>query len=250
MKFEFTGEHESLRTLVAEICSGGSHSRASYDGTTVIDSALWRTISSAGLTGVALPQDCEGGGAGPVELALIAEELGGHAAAVPFTEHALTGEAITTLGSEEQHERYLVPLARGATIGAIALPQRANCVMARREGAAYRLAGMLALVPNAAAADLVVLPAVLDDEVRWFVTESARISSLPTMALKPTYCREPRRHNGSRNCWALSPQPKPLARRPRHWRPPHSTRPSGTSLDCRSAPSKRSSIALPTCSSP
>jgi alkylation response protein AidB-like acyl-CoA dehydrogenase len=183
MRFEFTDEHESLRSLLADLCRQEGNTRALYDTDVAIDHALWDALAATGLLGVGVPESHEGGGAGPVEQALVAEELGRAAGAIPFSEHTAAAETIAILGSDEQRRRLLRPLARGETVAGIALPDRHNvaAVEARQDGTQWRLEGRIPLIPNAAAATLLVLPAQVDEQVRWFVTDAADISALPTV---------------------------------------------------------------------
>ncbi len=183
MKFEFTDEHEALRSLVADVCARQSDPRACYDAGAVIDAGLWAALSEAGLSGIGVPEAYEGGGAGAVEQVLVAEELAGAAGAIPFSEHAAAAEAIAMLGADDQRKRLLIPIARGETVAGIVLPDPANlvAVAARRDGPKWRLDGRIVLIPNAAAASILVIPAVVDEKVRWFVTDAAQLRALPTV---------------------------------------------------------------------
>jgi alkylation response protein AidB-like acyl-CoA dehydrogenase len=183
MKFEFTDEHEALRGLLAELHRQEGNARAVYDTGVSIDRGLWEALGAAGLLGVGAPEAYAGGGAGPVEQVLIAEELGRAAGAIPFSEHTAAAETIAILGSDEQRKRLLVPLTRGDVVAGIALAERHNldAIEARQDGDRWRLDGRLPLIPNAAAATVLVLPSLVDEQVRWFVTDSAQISPLPTV---------------------------------------------------------------------
>ena len=154
MKFEFTEEHEALRSLIAEVCEREADPRACYDSQSVIDSRLWSALCSAGVIGVGVAEAYEGGGAGPVEQVIVAEELGRAVAAIPFGEHSAAAETVALLGSDDQRKRLLIPLARGESVAGIVLPTPANldAVEARRDGTQWRLDGRIPLIPNAAAA--------------------------------------------------------------------------------------------------
>jgi alkylation response protein AidB-like acyl-CoA dehydrogenase len=183
MKFEFTEEHESLRALLADICEQQANPRACYDTDTPIDDALWAALAAAGLLGLLASEADEGGGTGPVEPVLVAEELGRAVGAVPFTEHTAAVATIAALGSDGQRKRLLAPLIRGDRVAGFVLaePHNLAAVQVHQDGPRYRLDGHLPLIPNAAAATVLVLPAVLDSDVRWFVTDAAQVSALPTV---------------------------------------------------------------------
>jgi len=183
MKFEFTEEHEALRSLIAEVCEREADPRSSYDGPSLIDTKLWSALCNAGVLGVGVSEAYEGGGAGPVEQVIIAEELGRTAAAIPFSEHSAAAETVALLGSDEQRKRLLIPLVRGESVGSITLPTQANlgAVEAHPDGAQWRLNGHLPLIPNAGAATVFLVPARVDEQVRWFTTETADVTALATV---------------------------------------------------------------------
>jgi alkylation response protein AidB-like acyl-CoA dehydrogenase len=87
------------------------------------------------------------------------------------------------LGSDDQRKRLLIPIARGESVAGILLPDRANlaAIAAQRDGARWRLDGHIPLIPNAAAATVLLVPGLVDERVRWFVTDAAQISPLPTV---------------------------------------------------------------------
>ncbi len=180
MKFEFTEEHEALRGLVVDLCKQEADPRVVYDTDATIDERLWAGLRSAGLLGVGSPEDFEGGGAGPVEQLLIAEHLGRAVAAVPFSEHTAAAETIMVLGSDAQRREHLPPLNRGDVVAGVSLPCRAE-LAARSDGATWRLDGRIPLIPNAASAGVLVVPALVEGNRRWFVTGKADIIALPTV---------------------------------------------------------------------
>lgn len=183
MKFEFTEDHEALRRLIADLCERQGNPRTCYDGQSLIDTELWNALSDTGALSVGIPEAYEGGGAGPVEQILIAEELGRAVGAVPFSEHTAACETIALHGSDDQRKRLLIPLARGESVAAIVLPTPANlkAVQARREGTQWQLNGRIPLIPNAGAATILLVPTEIDERVRWFVTDTAQITALPTV---------------------------------------------------------------------
>ncbi|MEO7005543.1 MAG: acyl-CoA dehydrogenase family protein [Terrimesophilobacter sp.] len=183
MKFEFTQEHDALRGLLADVCGQGASTRTVYDTGMAIDTPLWDSLGAAGLLGVGAPERYEGGDAGPVEQVLIAEALGRVVGAVPFSEHTAATEVVMLLGSDDQRRRLLPPLTRGEAVAGIVLPDRAalSAVEARRDGSRWRLDGRVPLIPNAAAATVLAVPALVDEQVSWFATTAADISALPTV---------------------------------------------------------------------
>ncbi len=83
------------------------------------DRDLWTALASAGLLGVAVPEEYDGLGLGAVELALVCEQLGRSVAAVPLVETALAAWCLSTHGSDAQRKRLLPGLVSGETIAAV-----------------------------------------------------------------------------------------------------------------------------------
>jgi alkylation response protein AidB-like acyl-CoA dehydrogenase len=65
------------------------------------DPQLWSAICGMGAIDVGIPADLGGGGAGLVELSLIAEEMGRHIAPVPFAEPAAAARLCARIGATE-----------------------------------------------------------------------------------------------------------------------------------------------------
>jgi alkylation response protein AidB-like acyl-CoA dehydrogenase len=104
------------------------------------DERLWRKMLDAGALTMGLPERCGGDGAGLVELALVAEEVGRHVAPVPFVESVVATRA----------------LAGGGPVGASWL-QRALEGTTRVTVALHpATAGQAQLVPAGAVADAVI----------------------------------------------------------------------------------------------
>lgn len=89
--------------------------------------ALWRGVAEMGWPGTAVPAEYGGTGAGHLELALVAEELGRVLAPIPFASSVyLATEALLVAGTAEQRRRYLPRLASGELIGTLALAESAG----------------------------------------------------------------------------------------------------------------------------
>ncbi|MFF3888314.1 acyl-CoA dehydrogenase family protein [Streptomyces sp. NPDC001914] len=87
--------------------------------------ALWSRLAEAGVFALAVPEEYEGVGPLPVELAVAFVELGRHAVPGPVVETVaaavLLGE-LSTLGDPGPAERLLPDLASGKTLATLALP--------------------------------------------------------------------------------------------------------------------------------
>ena len=87
---------------------------------------LWPKIAELGLTGVIFPEEYGGAGMGYVEYATIIEELSrvdGSVGISVAAHNSLCSNHIYMYGSEEQKQKYLVPLAQGKHLGAWGLTE-------------------------------------------------------------------------------------------------------------------------------
>jgi len=123
------------------------------------DIALWQGLMGLGLGGMMVPEAYGGLGLGLLDLAVVAEAVGRHAAPGPFLEHALGTLAIALAGSDAQKARWLPDLASGALLATVALAEGEGRWLADAWtlDAADTLSGRKLYVPHAAEADLIVV---------------------------------------------------------------------------------------------
>jgi len=95
MKATFTEEQQQL----AELAEGLAE-RIAVDGRGGGDADVgWPLLVETGLIGLRLPAEAGGGGASAVEVAVVAEALGRHAAPTPFVGPVLAGDLLTSAGA-------------------------------------------------------------------------------------------------------------------------------------------------------
>ena len=98
--------------------------RRVLDGETPYSDALWQGLSDMGVTGMSVPEEYGGSQTGYKSLCLVAQSLGKHAAAVPFSSSVyLATEALMKFGSAAQKDKWLPGLANGSCIGALAVTE-------------------------------------------------------------------------------------------------------------------------------
>ena len=101
MDFELTEEQAALREvsrgMLAVSCPPQLVRSLAASGTDV-DDKLWQRGTELGWTGLAVPEELDGAGAGLVELCLVAEEIGRAAAPGAFTDSALAALALARAG--------------------------------------------------------------------------------------------------------------------------------------------------------
>jgi len=172
MDFSFTEEQDAVRELAARILGDLSTPERLKEVETTddrIDRKLWAELGSAGLLGVALPESCGGAGLGYLAAAIVAEEVGRHAAAVPFVASVVLGAGpIAEFGTDEQQQKWPPAAVAGDTILTAALVEPGAdpwkpTLQATREGDGWRLDGVKVEVPVGMIADTVIVPARTED---------------------------------------------------------------------------------------
>jgi alkylation response protein AidB-like acyl-CoA dehydrogenase len=127
---------------------------------------LWSDLGEMGWLGTAVPEELGGAGFGPVELALLCEEIGRSLAPVPFPSSVtLATEALLLAGSAEQRERYLPGLASGDEIGTLAVAEHSGPVQPDSLATtlrAGRVVGSKCAVPDGLAARHCIVLAAAD----------------------------------------------------------------------------------------
>jgi acyl-CoA dehydrogenase len=171
MDFSFNEEQEAVRELADRIFTDlSTHERlrefeAEADGDR-FDRKLWAELASAGLLGIALPEDVGGAGLGFIETSLMVEAAGRTAAYVPVIETLATGAAaIDRFGSDGQRQRWLPGVIAGDTVVTTALVELlgsplAPAARAERAGDGWTLTGTKSCVPSGTVADVALVPAV------------------------------------------------------------------------------------------
>ena len=163
MDFSFTDEQQSIADLAQQIlrdaCTQERLKAAEKSDGPRFDRELWNDVSQAGLVGVAIPEDCGGGGLGFFELALIIEQIGRTTAPIPFIETSVLGALpIAQFGSEAQKNALLPKVAEGALILTAALVED-EPTLATADGDGWLLTGTKLFVPAAQLADHILVPA-------------------------------------------------------------------------------------------
>jgi alkylation response protein AidB-like acyl-CoA dehydrogenase len=122
--FELTDEQRALRDTVREFAEAEIAPHAArWDEAHEFPTEVIRRLGELGVMGVAFPEEYGGLGAGAVAMALVVEELARVDSSIAVTVGAdvsIAGEPLLVFGTEEQKQRWLVPLARGETLGAFA----------------------------------------------------------------------------------------------------------------------------------
>ncbi len=157
---------DSARQLLAGECPTTAVRKAmASDAGTLPE--LYSEIAKLGWTGLIVPEKFGGAGLGTLDMVVLLEEQGYAAMPGPFLfSSAMATDALVRGGSEELRDQWLRPLAQGTAVGTIAITEAAGgtacrdfAMVAKRDGANFRLSGAKALVPYASLADFMVVAA-------------------------------------------------------------------------------------------
>jgi len=172
MDFDFTEEQQAVSESAAAVFGGmaGSARVAEVEQTPDrFDDALWAELARANLLGLAVPEEHGGSGLGLTEVCLVLEQQGRVVAPVPLWATAVLGALpVARFGTPEQRARWLPAVVSGEARLSAALSEVAAsahphpAVVARRDGAGWRLSGTVRAVPQAHVADRVLVPARAD----------------------------------------------------------------------------------------
>jgi alkylation response protein AidB-like acyl-CoA dehydrogenase len=185
LDFEFSEDQELLRATVRRFLaerSPVSYVRSMLDDERGTTENVWSGLAALGVTGLLAPQDSGGAGMGMVDMAVVLEELGRAVHPGPFASSAVGAVSLVVLaGSRDDHADLLPALASGETIGTVALPPAGGVRAADRRGE-WMLTGEVRHVPDAVAADAIVVAAsVADGELGAFVVSGGA----PGCAVEP-----------------------------------------------------------------
>jgi len=170
---ELTSEQRALRDSVRSLLR--RHQPAAEASQTEPDgdpAGLWQKLCGIGVAGLAVPESFGGAGAGPVEVSIVAEELGRVLAPTPLLGSAiLAAEAILGTGDTDACERLLPEMISGNVIGALAWtghgggwdPAVPAFHAAERAGGGWTLTGAAHYVLEGDHADVLIAAAQLPD---------------------------------------------------------------------------------------
>ena len=177
MFFQLTEEQELLKKTVRDFAEKEIAPKAAeMDEKEEYDWSLWTKMAEIGLSGIPFPDDYEGAGMDNISYAIAVEELSRVCASssVLVSAHtSLCAWPIYHFGTEEQKQKYLIPLANGDKIGAMGLTEPAagtdagaTKTTAVLDGDEYVLNGTKIFITNAFQADIYVIIAVTDKSLK------------------------------------------------------------------------------------
>lgn len=175
MNFELNEEQQQIKGSVREFAESEILPHVmEWDETQHLPEELRPKLAELGLLGVLFPEEYGGAGMGYVEYATILEEIArvdGSVALSVAAHNSLCSNHLYTFGTEEQKQKYLVPLARGESFGAWGLTEaqagsdsagtRTNAV---RSNGGWKVNGSKNFITHAISCNTLVAVAVTDKE--------------------------------------------------------------------------------------
>ena len=180
MDLDFTEEQDLLRQTVRELCAKHSTAdivRALEDDPVGYRPELWDELAKTGLIGLTIGEEHGGAGLGPLELAVVYEELGRTITPSPHLISAVVcAGLIAAGGSDEQKTEWLPKIAAGEAIVTLAWHEPESSSGAEgiqataKEG---RLDGVKIVVPFASSAERLLVLARDGDGIGAFLVDPA-----------------------------------------------------------------------------
>lgn len=163
MNFDFSEDQKLLKEQVARYLSDNCPIevvRGVLESDDYYSSSVWKGLVDLGLTGATIPEEYGGLGLGPLELCVIAGELGRVSAPVPFSSSVyMATESLKLFGTDQQKEKWLPKLASGEIIATFALSESAiepNPNNIKCSFSSGKLNGRKMPVPDGSYADLCI----------------------------------------------------------------------------------------------
>ena len=171
MDFTLSKEHEMARTLFREFAEKEEKPLAQeVDETEEFPRATVEKMAKLGFLGIPVPKEYGGQGCDPLTYAMCVEELSkvcGTTGVIVSAHTSLCCDPIMTYGTEEQKQKYLVPLAKGEKLGAFGLTEpgagtdaQGQQTKAYLDGDEWVLNGSKIFITNGKEADVYVIFAV------------------------------------------------------------------------------------------
>jgi butyryl-CoA dehydrogenase len=177
MQFKLTEEHEMIRKMVRDFAKNEVEpTAAERDEEERFDRGIFTKMAELGLTGIPWPEEYGGIGSDYLAYCIAIEELSKVCASTGVTLSAhtsLAGWPIYKFGSDEQKQKYLRPMAQGEKIGAYGLTESSSGsdagsmkTTAKKEDDHYCLNGSKIFITNGGAADIYVVFALTDSQLK------------------------------------------------------------------------------------
>jgi alkylation response protein AidB-like acyl-CoA dehydrogenase len=196
MRLLLDAEQEALRAAVRDLLTdraGSAQVRAAMESDTGIDRDLWTRLGrDLDVLGLVVPEKLGGAGAGHVERAVVAEELGRALAPSPFLASAvLATDALLALDDAAAQQDLLPRMVSGEIVVALAAaepgaPWGPGRTTATETAGGWTLDGVKTPVVAGDLADEFLVVANAPDGTAWFRVAAADVTRTTLTSLDPT----------------------------------------------------------------
>ena len=171
MDFGLSKKHEMARSLFKEFAQNEVKPLAQdVDETEQFPRETVEKMAKAGFLGIPIPKEYGGQGCDPLTYTMCVEELSkvcGTTGVIVSAHTSLCCDPIQTYGTEEQKQKYLVPLAKGEKLGAFGLTEpgagtdaQGQQTKAVLDGDEWVLNGSKCFITNGKEADIYIVIAI------------------------------------------------------------------------------------------
>lgn len=173
LNFDLTQEQQMIRKTIHEfadeVVAPGAIER---DKTKEFPKEIFKQLADMGMMGLPFAEEYGGAGADTVSFAIVTEELSRACASTGITYSAhisLGGAPLNLFGTEEQKQKYLVPICTGESFGAFGLTEPnagsdagGTQTTAKEDGSDFVINGNKSFITNASFAKHLALTAITD----------------------------------------------------------------------------------------
>ncbi len=177
MDFELTKQQKLSRHIAREFAQKELEPYAQdWDEKMEFPAEAIRKLAGLGFMGISIPKEYGGAGLDSISYTLIIEELAkacASSAIIVAVHNSVCAYPIHLLGTEEQKQKYLIPLAQGRKLGAFALTEpnagsdpASLETTAEQRGKHYLLNGTKIFITSGSTSDIVIVMASTDRSKR------------------------------------------------------------------------------------
>ncbi len=173
MNYDLTQEQQMIKRTIKEfadkVVAPGAIER---DKTKEFPKEIFNQLADMGMMGLPFSEEYGGAGADTISFAIVTEELSRACASTGITYSAhisLGGAPLNLFGTEEQKQKYLVPICTGESFGAFGLTEPnagsdagGTQTTAKQDGNDYIINGNKSFITNASYAKHLALTAITD----------------------------------------------------------------------------------------
>ena len=180
MDFDLNEDQVALREGARDLLEGlasPAQVRVVVEAGGGIDARLWSAMAAQGWPAVMRAESTDGLGMGPVEVAVLLEEIGRVGAPAPFASTVLAIDALDGGGATDLADRVLVDVGVGPALGCVAWSRDPSAVRAEATGGSgsWMLHGRPDPAPYAPSASVAVVTAATDDGPALFAIDLAAV---------------------------------------------------------------------------